>query len=101
MLTPGVTMAWNGPATTFRAPFYLAHNLPKPGAGADWTTSPAFVPYVQNVMNNVSPAQIGQFRLVYPQMFPGGNPVPVFSYVCPNPTAPPPTIACPSAGSYN
>jgi len=71
------------------------------GGDPDGTTSPAFVPYVQNVMNNVSPAQIAQFRLVYPQMFPGGNPVPVFSYVCPNPTAPPPTIACPSAGSYN
>jgi prepilin-type N-terminal cleavage/methylation domain-containing protein len=65
------------------------------------TTSPAFVPYVQNVMNNASPSQIAQFQAVYPQMFPGGNPVPVFSYFCPNATPPPSTIACPLAGSYN
>jgi hypothetical protein len=52
-------------------------------------------------MNNAPPAQIAQFRLVYPQMFPGGNPVPIFTYICPNPTPPPSTIACSSAGSYN
>jgi type II secretory pathway component PulJ len=72
-----------------------------PGADPDGTTTPAFVPYVQNVMNNAPPAQIAQFRLVYPQMFPGGNPVPIFTYICPNPTPPPSTIACSSAGSYN
>jgi prepilin-type N-terminal cleavage/methylation domain-containing protein len=71
------------------------------GADPDGTTTPAFVPYVQNVMNNAPPAQIAQFRLVYPQMFPGGNPVPIFTYICPNATPPPSTIACPSSGSYN
>jgi type II secretory pathway pseudopilin PulG len=71
------------------------------GGDPDGTTTPAFVPYVQNVMNNALPAQITQFRLVYPQMFPGGNPVPIFTYICPNPTPPPSTIACPLAGSYN
>jgi prepilin-type N-terminal cleavage/methylation domain-containing protein len=62
------------------------------------TTAPAFVPYVQNVMNNASAAQIAQFQASYPQMFPGGNPVPVFSYSCYTPSGPQP---CPSAGSYN
>lgn len=71
------------------------------GGDPDTTTSPAFVPYVQNVMNNASPAQIAQFRAVYPQMFPGGNPVPVFSFTCPNPTPPPESIACSLAGSNN
>ncbi|MGC1482589.1 MAG: prepilin-type N-terminal cleavage/methylation domain-containing protein [Candidatus Acidiferrum sp.] len=65
------------------------------------TTSPAFVPYVQNVMNNASPTQIAQFKAVYSQMFPGGNPVPIFTYICPNATPPPASIACPLAGSYN
>ena len=62
------------------------------------TTAPAFVPYVQNVMNNASAAQIAQFRAVYPQMFPGGNPVPVFQYLCSTPTGP---QACPLAGGFN
>ncbi|MGB9460023.1 MAG: prepilin-type N-terminal cleavage/methylation domain-containing protein [Candidatus Acidiferrum sp.] len=65
------------------------------------STSPAFVPYVQNVMNNASSTQIAQFKAVYPQMFPGGNPVPIFTYICPNATPPPAIIACPLAGSYN
>lgn len=71
------------------------------GGDPDSTTSPAFVPYVQNVMNNPGAAEIATLRAVYPQMFPGGNPVPIFSYICPNATPPPATIACPLAGSYN
>jgi prepilin-type N-terminal cleavage/methylation domain-containing protein len=68
-------------------------------AEPDATTAPSFVPYVQNVMNNATPAQIAQFQAVYPQMFPGGNPVPVFSYFCYSPFGPP--QPCPTAGSYN
>lgn len=64
----------------------------------DATTAPSFVPYVQNVMNNASPAQIAQFRAVYPQMFPGGNPVPIFQYTCATPAGSQP---CPAAGIYN
>jgi len=72
------------------------------GGDPDGTTSPAFVPYVQNVMNNAPPARIAQFQAVYPQMFPGGNPVPIFTYFCPDPNNPPPsTIACPLAGPNN
>ncbi|MGC2526913.1 MAG: type II secretion system protein [Candidatus Acidiferrum sp.] len=76
------------------------------GGDPDGTTSPAFVPYVQNVMNNdptlsLSGAQLAQFRAAYPNMFPGGNPVPIFSYICPNPTPPPASIACSLAGSNN
>jgi prepilin-type N-terminal cleavage/methylation domain-containing protein len=39
-------------------------------------------PFVQNVMNNAPSAQIAQFQLSYPTMFPSGTPVPVFSYAC-------------------
>ncbi len=38
------------------------------------------VPYIQNVMNNATPAQIAQIKALYPAMFPGGNPVPIFNY---------------------
>jgi prepilin-type N-terminal cleavage/methylation domain-containing protein len=69
------------------------------GAEPDSTTALSFVPYVQNVMNNASPAQIAQFQAVYPNMFPGGNPVPVFTYYC-YPTVGPPQ-PCPLAGSFN
>lgn len=67
-------------------------------ADPDATTAASFVPYVQNVMNNASPSQIAQFRAVYPNMFPGGNAVPIFSYTCYTPYGPQPCI---SAGSYN
>jgi prepilin-type N-terminal cleavage/methylation domain-containing protein len=53
------------------------------GAGdPDASTSGAGVllPYIQNVMNNATAAQIAQIRAYYPTMFPGGNPVPVFTY---------------------
>jgi len=55
---------------------------PKGGAGTDpvTATAGAMLPYVLNVMNNASPAQIAQFQAAYPAMFPGGIPVPIFSY---------------------
>ena len=72
----------------------------KVGGGADpaSTTQNSFVPYVQNVMNNASSSDIAKFRAVYPSMFPGGNPVPLFSYTCYTPYGP---QLCVSAGSYN
>ena len=63
------------------------------------TTAASFVPYVQNVVNDASSGQIAQFRAVYPQMFPGGNPVPVFNYFCYSPYGP--SQPCPASGSYN
>jgi prepilin-type N-terminal cleavage/methylation domain-containing protein len=77
----------------------LRAQVPKTAGGdPDSLTAAAFVPYVQNVMNNTSTAQIGQFQAVYPQMFPGGQAVPVFSYTCYTPGG---TQPCISAGSYN
>jgi len=52
----------------------------KTGGDPDLATSGALLPYIQNVMNNASGAQIGAIQAVYPAMFPGGNPVPVFTY---------------------
>jgi len=50
----------------------------------DASTSGAdvLVPYVQNVMNNPPAAQLAALQAVYPAMYPGGNPVPVFQYYC-------------------
>jgi hypothetical protein len=45
------------------------------------TAAGVLVPYVQNVMNNASAAQIAQFQTYYPSMFPSG-PVPIFTYTC-------------------
>jgi prepilin-type N-terminal cleavage/methylation domain-containing protein len=39
-------------------------------------------PYVRNVMNNAPAAQIARYQTTYPAMFPGGNPVPIFTYFC-------------------
>jgi prepilin-type N-terminal cleavage/methylation domain-containing protein len=74
-----------------------------PGNDPANTTQDSFVPYVQNVMNNdptlsLSSTQLAQFKAAYPNMFPGGNPVAVFSYTCYTPFGPQP---CVSAGSYN
>lgn len=65
-------------------------------------TFPNLVPLVQNVVNNASAAQIAQYQAAYPGMFPGGTPVPIFSYVCDTPTVPqPPPTACPAALADN
>ena len=58
-----------------------------------------FAPFVQNVVNNAPTAQM---IAAYPGMFPGGNPVPIFSYTCDIQAAPqtaPP--ACPAALADN
>jgi len=48
----------------------------------DATTLPVLVPFVQNVMNNAPAAQIAQLQAIYPDMFPTGGPVPIFTYLC-------------------
>jgi prepilin-type N-terminal cleavage/methylation domain-containing protein len=65
---------------------------------ADTDAPGVLAPFVQNVINNSSPAQIAQYQLSYPGMFPGGVPVPIFSYTCDTVTVP---AACPSAGTAN
>lgn len=66
------------------------------GGDPDAATSAAgkMAPYIQNVMNNASAAQIAQFQAYYPGMFPGGVPVPVFSYFC---DAPAGSVLCVNA----
>jgi prepilin-type N-terminal cleavage/methylation domain-containing protein len=51
-------------------------------AGADPanTTQAFMVPYVENVMNNTSVAQMTNLRGFYAGLFPGNLPVPVFTY---------------------
>jgi prepilin-type N-terminal cleavage/methylation domain-containing protein len=68
------------------------------GGDPDGTTAPTLVPYVRNVMNNASAGQIAQFQASYSRMYPGGNPVPIFSYTCDTPSGPQP---CSLAGSSN
>jgi prepilin-type N-terminal cleavage/methylation domain-containing protein len=64
---------------------------------ADTSAAGVLVPFVQNVVNNVSLAQIAQYQLSYPNMFPSG-PVPIFSYTCDTGGSP---LSCPSAGTAN
>lgn len=40
------------------------------------------VPFVENVVNNTTAAEMTQIRTFYPAMFPGNTPVPVFTYMC-------------------
>ena len=53
-----------------------------PGGNPDALTQAALLPYLQNVMNNATGAQIATIRATYSGMFPAGNPVPMFSYTC-------------------
>jgi prepilin-type N-terminal cleavage/methylation domain-containing protein len=62
-------------------------------------TAGAMVPYVQNVMNRAGGAQITAIRAAYPAMFPGGNPVPMFTYTCETGGSTP--LSCPSAAAFN
>jgi prepilin-type N-terminal cleavage/methylation domain-containing protein len=67
-------------------------------------TSALLAPFVQNVVNNSPTLQVGLFQLStsYPNIFPSGNAVPIFTYVCDTPTTfqPPPTL-CSGAGADN
>jgi len=51
------------------------------------STDGTLLPYIQNVMNNASGAQIAAIRAAYPAMFPGGASVPIFSYTFDAPTS--------------
>ncbi len=69
---------------------------------ADTSAPGVLVPFVQNVVNNVCPATIPTCQTAYPNIFLGGNPVPVFSYNCDTPTAPqPPPTLCSSIVADN
>lgn len=79
------------------APKQLSHD-----PAAD--TASNLVPFVQNVVNNSPNFQIGQFQIsaTNPAVFPGGNPVPIFTYICDTPTFPqtPPPV-CSAAVADN
>jgi prepilin-type N-terminal cleavage/methylation domain-containing protein len=68
-------------------------------------TASLLVPFVQNVVNNSPTLQIGQFQLsaAYPNVFPSGNPVPIFTYICdtPNNPLPPPVLCSAALGADN
>ena len=53
---------------------------PKVAGDPNAPTLLVMAPYILNVMNNATPAQIAAIRVNYPAMFPGGNPVPIFTY---------------------
>jgi hypothetical protein len=76
---------------------------PGPGPGDPDTNSAAqLVPFVQNIVNtqvvqNVANPQVAQYQAAYPGVFPGGAPVPIFSYYCDNAAPPPQTLLCAGA----
>jgi hypothetical protein len=68
-------------------------------------TAPNLAPFVQNVVNNSPGFQIGLFQLSasYPNVFPSGNSVPIFTYICDTPSnpLPPPTRCSAAVGTDN
>jgi type II secretory pathway pseudopilin PulG len=73
------------------------------GAGADpmaATAAAGMFPYATNVMNNTpTPGQITAINAAYPGTFPGGAPVPIFTYYCDVPNQTP--ALCTGAGANN
>jgi prepilin-type N-terminal cleavage/methylation domain-containing protein len=66
------------------------------------TSGAALVPFVLNVVNNVCLPQLPTCQTAYPGLFPGGNPVPIFTYICDTPTVPQtPAPLCSGAGADN
>jgi prepilin-type N-terminal cleavage/methylation domain-containing protein len=47
-------------------------------------TAGTLVPYLENVMNNATAAQIATLKATYPALFPGNAPVPIFTYTYDN-----------------
>jgi type II secretory pathway pseudopilin PulG len=77
-------------------------NADKGVAGTDPFGAEVMFPYATNVMNNAPAAQIAQINATYPGTFPGGAPVPIFTYYCDAPAgAIPPTPLCTAAGANN
>jgi prepilin-type N-terminal cleavage/methylation domain-containing protein len=76
----------------------VVNKVPGDDPDADTTVAGVLVPFVQNVVNNVCPAAISQCQTAYPGIFPGGTPVPIFSYVCDTGTG---SSLCSSAVTYN
>ncbi|MDQ1409887.1 MAG: hypothetical protein QOJ41_1622 [Acidobacteriaceae bacterium] len=62
------------------------------------TIAGVMFPYATNVVNNTSAAQITQINAAYPGTFPGGAPVPIFTYYCDTPNGP---ALCTGAGANN
>jgi hypothetical protein len=77
----------------------------QPGDDPAVDTSSQLAPFVQNVVNNSPSLQIGLFQLsaVYPNVFPTGNSVPIFTYICDTPInpLPPPTRCLAAVGADN
>jgi type II secretory pathway pseudopilin PulG len=72
----------------------------------DTSTAGALVPFVQNIVNtqvvqNAANPLVAQYQAAYPGIFPGGAPVPIFSYTCDNSLPPPQTVSCLGAGTDN
>jgi prepilin-type N-terminal cleavage/methylation domain-containing protein len=69
-----------------------------PGANPAAATSAAgvMVPFLTNVMNSPSGAQLAQITAAYPSMYPSGGAQPIFQYACDTPAGPQP---CPLAGN--
>ena len=89
---------------TLRGTTLVRGSAQKQNASAVATVSIAannMYPYVYNVVNNDTAANIAIYKASYPTMFPGGNPVPIFQFYCPNPAANPPTVLCQNAGVNN
>jgi prepilin-type N-terminal cleavage/methylation domain-containing protein len=89
--------------TLFRG--YVSKVNASPSDPDGLTSGPdVLVPYVQNVMNNPPAAQLAALQAVYPSMYPGSQPVPIFQYFCestPQPqdctsTSPPPSTNDPT-----
>lgn len=53
---------------------------PKNGVDPVTTTTAALIPYLDNVMNNASAAQMATLQAANPQLFPGNAAVPIFTY---------------------
>src|SRR5258708_29191198 len=78
----------------------------KSGGDPDASTAGVLVPFVQNIVNtqvvqNVTNPLVAQYQAAYPVIFPGGAPVPIFSYTCDNSSPPPQTVLCLGAWTDN
>jgi type II secretory pathway pseudopilin PulG len=70
------------------------------GVGADpmVATAGVMLPYATNVMNNTL-LQIPAINAAYPGTFPGGAPLPIFTYYCDTPNGP--TLCTAAGAAYN
>lgn len=85
---PGSSVQWIRYQLPAGSHTLLRAMVQKVNAAPGGQTNQALAPYLDNVMNNATAAEMARIQQFYPNMFPGNAQVPIFTYYCDAPGGP-------------